>query len=1140
MSFPAFSLRAFTRVLLLFTAFRAPAAHGADRAEAAAAHATSSTTSPAVAWPLENAFPRPSAQNVCPDTPLRLVFAGLPALGSSGKIHIVDAATGKDADTIDVGVPVATKTIGGEPNYRYRPIIISDGEATLYPRNGALAYNTTYYVTADAGVFKIAGVPSAALERSSGWTFTTKRSGPTAGTTPLTVAADGTGDFCTVQAAIDFVPAGNTAPTTINIRRGLYTEIVFFTNKHALTLIGEDRRQTVIAYATNDRFNPTNGNPFGGNAPSPASARLGGNIYHRGVFLAHGVNDLVLANLTVRNTTPQGGSQAEAIILNGTPNARAILKDVDLYSYQDTLQINGQAYLSGCYIEGDVDFMWGTGPCFFDHCTCRALRSGAYYTQIRNPGTNHGYVYVDCTFDGAQGIMGNYLSRIGTGRFPHSEVVLIDCTLTTAVHPTGWQFQGGREGNERDPASVHFWEANSRNPGGEPVDVSFRLPGSKQLTAPTDATTIGDYRNPSYVLGGDWNPRATAIFSPSTPPSNAAAAEAGQPGLTPQPKNQLVLLGTTATLRATASAQGAAVSVQWYKNGHAIPHATNATLRIDRMTWDDAAVYTAIARDAAGHTSSASAPTTLTAIAPQASPAPVLPNIPAKTFEITSFGAVADGATDNTAAIQKTIAAAQAAGGGTVLVPAAAKPFLCGPIALASNIELEVATGATLRCLPYSPEPRPGAYPARAGSYAHFITVNGAHDVALTGGGTIDGDGEAWWAAYRQHRDMPTRPFLARFSKCERVLVAGLTFTRSPMFHVAINADHLTVFGVTIDTPDGTPNTDGIDPSGSHHLIQNCVVSCGDDNVVMKPGSAFCSDISVADCAFGEGHGLSVGGQSNRGLDGMTVKNCSFAGTTSALRLKADPTQGGEVKNISFSNLTMDHVMYPIVFYSYYNKVGNPAAIRGRDQTTPEKVRDWNATPPHDLPSRTMPSWKNLSVSNLVSGNTKGYSIIWGQPVDGYLIENVKLTNVRIAGSPGFEVYNAANVQFAGDSDVGKLIVANGLVVARQPQTQAIAAGGDATFTVAAEAGETPVRYQWTYNGEALADGTRGDGTVVAGATTATLTVQHASASAAGKYAVVVSASLDRYDPATKALVPASLPVKATTGAAVLTVAAVK
>lgn len=1111
-----------------------------------------------LALPLRSAFPAPGATNACPDTPLRLTFASPPTLGTSGKIHIVDSATGLDVETIDLGARVATQAVGGEPDFRYYPVIISGREALIHPKNGALHYGKTYLVLADEGVFRDGGDAYAATTKADGWTFTTKTSAPASGTTRLTVAADGTGDFCSVQGALDFIPDGNTTPTTIFVRKGLYTEIVFFTNKHAISLIGEDRAQTVIAYATNDRFNPSSGNPFGTTRPNPsAAAPRTGHIYHRGVFLAHRVNDLVLANLTIRNTTPQGGSQAEAIILNGTTSAHAILKNVDLYSYQDTLQINGQAYLEDCYIEGDVDFMWGTGPCYFAQCTCRALRSGAYYTQIRNPGSNHGYVYDRCTFDGLQGVMGNYLSRIGTGRFPHSEVVLLDCLLTTAVGPVAWQYQGGREGNENDPATVHFWEFNSHDQDGKPVDMTFRLPGSKRLGEPADATTIADYRNPAWVLGG-WDPKP-ALASVGTmvrqltdhagdgvavAPSasghgdRASALPNNTVRIVQQPANQLALLGMPVSLTVVAEAtSGGRLSYQWFKDGHALSGSGSPTLRVPQMSWADAAVYTVEISNAAGRVTSA--PARLTAVAPQASPAPQLPHIPDAEFDVTAFGARADGATDNTAALQKTIDTAVAAGGGTVVVPPGAKPYLCGPIVLGNYVALEIEAGATLQLLPYAATPKPGAYPLRDGGHPHFITANGAHDIAILGSGVINGDGDAWWDAFRADKRMPHRPWLVRLTKCERVLIAGLTFTRSPMFHVAPNADHLTVFGIVVNTPEA-PNTDGVDPSGSHHLIQNCWIKCGDDNVVMKPGGAYCSDITIADCTFLEGHGMSVGGQSNRGLNGMVVKNCAFDSTTSALRLKADPTQGGNVENITYTNLTMQHVPYPIVFYSYYKNVGNPAAISGNNLTTPDKVKAWNAEPPQSLASKTMPAWKNITVANLFSSDTRGYSIIWGLPLEGYLIEDVKLHNVHILGGPGFEIYDATNVQLSGDSEVGKIIPANALAITRQPGAQQVALGGEATFSVAtagpASSAPATMTYAWTYNGQPLTDGVAANGSAISGANTPTLSVAHVTPASAGKYAVVVSTTLDGYDNALHQLVANKIPVHATSNSVALVV----
>jgi len=457
-------------------------------------------------------FPAAGAKNVCPDTPLRVTFTGPPALGDGGKIQVFDAADKHLVEAIDVSSRTATKSIGGLDNFKYYPVIISGNDASIFLRDGALRYNKTYFVTMDAAVFKSGADSYAGINQPKTWRFTTKAAAPAAGSARLTVAADGTGDFCTVQGALDFIPDGNMAPRTIFLRKGTYTEIVFFTNKHAITLRGEDRRQSIITYANNANFNNGGGNPFAGSAPNPsAEPRAGGSIYRRGIFLAHHVNDLVIDNLTLRNTTPQGGSQAETIILNGTSTARAILKDLDLYSTQDTLQINGQAYINNSYIEGDVDFMWGTGPCFFENCVCRSLRSGAYYTQIRNPRTNHGYVYLRCTFDGAAGVKDNYLSRIEPGRFPYSELVLLDCVLGDAVGLAAWQFQGLSGAPAVIAPNVHFWEFKSHTADGNPVDVSLRLAGSRQLLEPDDAVIIANYSNPAFVLGGEW--KLSPIFA---------------------------------------------------------------------------------------------------------------------------------------------------------------------------------------------------------------------------------------------------------------------------------------------------------------------------------------------------------------------------------------------------------------------------------------------------------------------------------------------------------------------------------------------------------------------------------------------------------------------------------------------------
>jgi hypothetical protein len=149
--------------------------------------------------------------------------------------------------------------------------------------------------------------------------------------------------------------------------------------------------------------------------------------------------------------------------------------------------------------------MWGTGPSFFENCTARSLRSGAYFTQIRNPATNHGFVFVRCTFEGAPGVTDNFLSRIEPHRFPHSEVVLVDCVLGPAVGAVGWQLQPAPAGTPPGAtADLQFWEHNSRTLSGESIAVSARHPASRQLQSPSDDALIADYRNPTFVLGSNW------------------------------------------------------------------------------------------------------------------------------------------------------------------------------------------------------------------------------------------------------------------------------------------------------------------------------------------------------------------------------------------------------------------------------------------------------------------------------------------------------------------------------------------------------------------------------------------------------------------------------------------------------------
>lgn len=649
--------------------------------------------------------------------------------------------------------------------------------------------------------------------------------------------------------------------------------------------------------------------------------------------------------------------------------------------------------------------------------------------------------------------------------------------------------------------------------GGSPVDGATSATLSLTNVQPADA--------------GSYSVTVTNGTGSATSDAAVLTVAIPAPVISVQPQSTSALTGTRTSFAVAATGHG--LTYQWNKNGTPIDGATASSLQLAGLQASDATSYTVTVTNDGGSVTSTAA--TLTLVEPAAT-LPTQPVIPARLFKVTDYGAIGDGTTDNTAAIQAAINAAQTAGGGTIEIPAASGAYLSSSLTLRSNMNLQIDYGAVLQVQAY------GTY---ANANAHFLTfASGSTNVAITGGGTIEGNGSAWWTAYDNNSAI-SRPRLVQMSHASNVLISGVTFQNGPMFHVAVaTTNNATIYGLTITAPSTSPNTDGIDPSGSNFLIQGCNISVGDDNIAVKAGD-LCTNIGIYDCTFGTGHGLSVGGQSNAGLDGMIVDHCTFNGTQFGLRLKADATQGGPVQNLTYTNLTMTGVQYPITFYSYYNQVGSPGAVSGSNQTTPAKVLTTNATPPNPLSASTIPTWKNITVRNVTATGASGYSIVWGLPLANALIANVTFDNVNISGGPGLEIYNANNVQLInGSSFPGSVVTANSLAITGQPQSATVDAGGSTTFTVTAVGksgiNSTAPTYQWKRNGSALTDGTLASGTVVAGATTATLSLSNVAGDDAGQYTCTISNALDGYNTTSSTIVADSLPVSTTSAGATLTV----
>lgn len=295
----------------------------------------------------------------------------------------------------------------------------------------------------------------------------------------LMVAADGSAPFRTLQAALDAVPDDSAERTVIRLGRGTYAELpVVGRSKRNVTVRGEGRTITLIAAENNARLNPR----------------------RRELFTVEG-DGFILEDVTLHNTTAKGGSQAEAIHVRAD---RCILRRCRFVSFQDTLRLNGRVYVDECRVEGDVDFVWGSGSAFFSRCELHALHDG-YLVQSRNDASHAGYVFSDCRLTGAPGISRYVLARVEPGRFPHSQVIFLGCRMGDFLSPAGWMLDRAPGAAEVAPADqIQFWEYRSLDLDGRPLDVSRRLAASRQLS---DAEAAR-WREVRQVLRGvdDWDP----------------------------------------------------------------------------------------------------------------------------------------------------------------------------------------------------------------------------------------------------------------------------------------------------------------------------------------------------------------------------------------------------------------------------------------------------------------------------------------------------------------------------------------------------------------------------------------------------------------------------------------------------------
>lgn len=381
------------------------------------------------------------------------------------------------------------------------------------------------------------------------------------------------------------------------------------------------------------------------------------------------------------------------------------------------------------------------------------------------------------------------------------------------------------------------------------------------------------------------------------------------------------------------------------------------------------------------------------------------------TFNVRDLGAAGDGQTFDTVAIQKALDACRESGG-TVEFPAG--KYLSRPLTLHAKTTLQLGAGAVLQASTNQADfmKTPGDWLKAGGGFTSFITGKDLTDVTFTGGGVIDGGGAVWWGEAEKARQLKPgytlpRPNLISLDRCRNVRLENITLQNSPKFHlVPSDCDDVVVSNVTILAPEHAANTDAIDPSGRRILITKCTLDVGDDNVAIKagkrvPGRDFESEnITVTDCTFLHGHGLSIGSETAGGVRNVSVRNCTFANTENGLRIKSDVRRGGLVENVSYENITMSNVNPAITLTCIY---------QGSSAGDAKKAPAGNAAP-GSKGGEHLPVYRHIRIANLTATCPHAAGVIMGLPES--CISNVVFENVTITAARGFKIENAQGVQF--------------------------------------------------------------------------------------------------------------------------------
>jgi hypothetical protein len=243
------------------------------------------------------------------------------------------------------------------------------------------------------------------------------------------------------------------------------------------------------------------------------------------------------------------------------------------------------------------------------------------------------------------------------------------------------------------------------------------------------------------------------------------------------------------------------------------------------------------------------------------------------------------------------------------------------------------------------------------------------------------------------------RPRLIVFDHSRHIRLTGVTVQNSPSWQIIpYYSDDVVIRDIKVLAPADSPNTDAIDPfSSSHVVIDHVTADVGDDNVAIKSGKinspgpdAPSRDITITDCIFLHGHGLSVGSELAGGAQNVRAERIQFKGTAQGIRIKSGRDRGHDVSHLFFKDITMEGVKTAILISEYYPSVEPPADNR------PQAI------------GRLTPFFHDFHIENLTATGSQVAAVVFGLPESP--VKDLTMKNVHLSGAKGMTISDAQGV----------------------------------------------------------------------------------------------------------------------------------